>query len=939
MASKEIVGRDAELEAVRTFVEGIADGPRALVLQGEAGAGKTTLLHAGLAAARAAGLPILRSRPAEAEAALSFTVLSDLLDGVADTILPALPQPQRRALEVALLRGAAEGVPADQRAVAVAFLGALRALAAEKPVVVAIDDAQWVDASSESVLAFAMRRLEAEPVRVLLAQRVDRAEAQPLELGHAFADRLETVGVGPLSVGALHRLLQDRLGETFPRPTLLRLHETSDGNPFFALELGRALAQKGAPVGPTGPLPVPAKLRDLLRDRLLALPGETRDMLLIAAALAQPTVSLVGDASGRDPGNVLGPALDAQIVVIEDGYVRFTHTLFAATVIAEAPAATRGALHRLLADAVTDVEERARHLALGTDEPDQEVAVALDEAARHARARGAPGTAAGMASEAIRLTPAEQSADGFRRTLEAAGHFFEAGDATQARALLERAVAAPPSGVEVAHAQTLLARVHTWAGDAREAAELYREALDKAPAPAIGIEANRGVAMALLRILEDLPAAVRHARVATELAEQQRDAAALVNCLSSLAVVEALAALPDASETADRALKIDEATDEAMHPFRSFLTGISGSGGLGLGLILLDRFDDARDLCGHAYARALELGDESSIPLLLGWLSYLDLLAGDWQTAAQSASKAYDAAVQTGQPAQQAIVAGTKALLAAHRGDVEATHRDADEALALADATSVYFRGAILGQWSRGFLELSLGNAAGADTNLRPLVEKAAAAGMRGPGATAFVRDEIEALVALGRTEDAESLLRHVEDDAQRLDHASALAAAARCRGLLHAARGDAEAAIRSFESAVAQHERVLTPFDRARTLFELGSTHRRAKNKRAARDTLEEALDVFERLGARLWSERTRGELNRIGGRAPSRGELTPTEERVAALVAEGRTNRQVAAALFVSERTIEGHLSRIYAKLGVHSRSELTRALMTSGRAATDT
>jgi DNA-binding CsgD family transcriptional regulator len=201
-------------------------------------------------------------------------------------------------------------------------------------------------------------------------------------------------------------------------------------------------------------------------------------------------------------------------------------------------------------------------------------------------------------------------------------------------------------------------------------------------------------------------------------------------------------------------------------------------------------------------------------------------------------------------------------------------------------------------------------------------------AGIVEPGAMRVVPDEIEALLQLGRVEEAEELLTAHEMRAALTDRSSARAACARCRGLLLAAQAHHEAALDSFDIALRQHERAPMPFEKARTSFALGVTQRRAKQKRAARESLSEALDSFQRLGASLWEKATRAELARIGGRAPSGG-LTPTEARVADLVGQGMSNKEVAAALFVTVKTVESTLSRVYAKLGVRSRTALARRI----------
>jgi hypothetical protein len=251
------------------------------VIEGQAGIGKSTIWLAGVKAAHERQLRVLSSRPAEAERGLAHAGLGDLFENVLDIVLPALSAPRRSALEAALLvQESARG--SDPRTLGVAVRSALEALAADKPVVLAIDDVQWLDASSASTLAFALRRLHEQPVVLLLARRVEE-EAAPSELERAVdADRVEQLSVGPLSLGATHRLLQARLGQTFSRPTLLRVHDVSGGNPFYALELARVLVSGEA--DPMQPLHVPETLETLVRARLGGLPPATHDALLLVSA-------------------------------------------------------------------------------------------------------------------------------------------------------------------------------------------------------------------------------------------------------------------------------------------------------------------------------------------------------------------------------------------------------------------------------------------------------------------------------------------------------------------------------------------------------------------------------------------------------------------------------------------------------------------------------
>jgi len=393
----EVVGREAELAACERLLERTAGGPAALVVEGEAGIGKTTVWRAGVAAAAGRGFAVLVCRPAEAEARLSYSGLGDLLGPLAASVLPQLPEPQRVALEAALLERDDGGRPPDRRTVSVGVLTALRALAAAGPVLLAVDDVQWLDAPTRRLLEYALRRVQEERLAVLVSVRTGAgAAALPLELD-TFADsRREVVRLGPLSLAALHRLLRGRLGLSPPRPALVRIHRAAGGNPFYALEITRLLKDGDGLL--RGRLPVPGQVRELLAARLRRLPAATREVLLVAACLSRPSLELLD-------GEALAPAEQAGIVsVLADGRVSFTHPLFASAVYDAAPAARRRGLHLQLAERVTSVEERARHLAVGTTGRDGRVAGEVWAAAGRALARGAPDAAAELYQQAQRLS-------------------------------------------------------------------------------------------------------------------------------------------------------------------------------------------------------------------------------------------------------------------------------------------------------------------------------------------------------------------------------------------------------------------------------------------------------------------------------------------------------------------------------------------------------
>jgi predicted ATPase len=332
-----IVGRDEELAAVTTFLDG--DLPAAIVLAGEAGIGKTTVWRAALERARGRDVCVLVSRPAESEARLSFAGLADLLEPVLGDALGDLPSVQRRALEAALLLSDQARAAPDERTIATACLGVVKRLAEDGPVVVAVDDVQWLDPATVLVLEFVARRLAEQPVGLLLAERVSGESAAPLGLGRADLE-LRQVRLGPLSTGALHRLLRDQVGVTLTRPALHRVHEASGGNPFYALELVRALQSKAGRIQPGRPLPVPETLEAILRERLEGLPTSVRDVVAAAAALARPTEAILGDSLA------LEQAAEAGVIELADGEVRFSHPLLASAAYTSIGAVERRSLHR-----------------------------------------------------------------------------------------------------------------------------------------------------------------------------------------------------------------------------------------------------------------------------------------------------------------------------------------------------------------------------------------------------------------------------------------------------------------------------------------------------------------------------------------------------------------------------------------------------------------
>lgn len=925
-APRELVGRDDELAILADFVAGVDQLPRALVLEGDAGIGKTTLWAAGVEVAEAAGRTVLTARPDETEAKIAHTVLRDLLGPSFAEVAPELPIPQRQALEAALLLSDSR-VGAEPGAIGVATLSVLRGLASRKPIVVALDDAQWIDAPSASALGFAARRLGDLPVALLLAVRSADLEAELPGLAAALPDeRVRRERVGPLSLGALHSLIRLRLGMTFPRPVLGRLHQTSGGNPFYALELARALGRRGGSGGLGHELPVPRSLRALVEERLSSLPAETRELLVLAAALAQPSVVLLDAALGADAEAQLRPAVEAQVVELNGERIAFAHPLLASVLLSALSASERRKAHARLAEVVRDPEVRARHLALAADRPDVAVAEALDRAGSLARSRGAPDTAAELLEQALRLTPPARAEDRRRRVVRAAEFHLEAGETRRAEELLEEAVAISPSGPFRAEALLRLSWVREHK-DGLATVDLLTEALREAQGEArIRSEIEDALAWAK-HMSGELEAAAKHARSASDLAESLGDSSILARALANVALLEFLLGRGVDRALLDRALALEgESVNLRIIGQPSWL--------LAMLQVWTDEPEAARMNLNALHRRATDTGDENAVPFVLNLLSRLAWAEGDWTGADRLVDEAIAAALRNAQKPELAFVLATKALVAASRGRVDAARETVDEGLALAVQTGMRpaefeFR-AIL-----GFLELSLRDFEAAEAQLGPLRRDLAAAGFGEPAVIAirFHQNEIEALVGLGRLDEAAELVDELEERGRRLDRAWALATAARGRALLCNARGDLQGALAAADEAVRAHARLAEPFELGRTLLVLGIVQRRLRRNRAARDSLDAALGRFTAVGARLWVETARAELARVGGRVGSPGTLTPAEGRIAALVVEGRTNKEVASELYLSVHTVEATLTRVYSKLGVHSRTQLARVLAPVG------
>lgn len=923
--SEKLIARSRELGVLLEVLDPTLTQARAVVLEGEPGVGKTALWRYAVEAAQERGFSVITSAPAASEAPLAFAALGDLLDVRLDDALCALPSPQREALEIALLRRDGDLGDGDtaQRMIGVATLGALRGIAATTPLLVAIDDLQWIDAASAAVVRFALRRLRGEPIVVVATRRLSQPGPTPLRLERMLGDeRVTRMRVGPLTLGGLHELMRSRIGLAVSRPTLIRLHEMTGGNPFYALEIGHELSERGVEPPADEPLPVPGSIRELVQERLERLEPVTRDVLLAAAALGRPTRALL--ARFVDPvEEALDQGVAAGVIELSGERVRFTHPLLASIHYEHAPLAQRRRLHSKLSEIADTLEERARHLALASSGPDEEVARQLDRAAGDAAHRGAHGAAAELCDLAARLTPAQ--AGRANRLISGAEYHRRAGNLTaaagRARRVLELAG-------EPAVRTRALAVLGTVAGDTEgtdAAAALYRDGLRERGAPC-ELRADLHQKLGWISLLTaDGRRAEQHARAMLRLSEGGQPAVE-AEAAATLSLAIAARGQPVRYDLLRRALAA-EVAGSSERPWAWAET----SPAVFEGLVLLwgGELEQARRPLERVYRGAIESGDAWLEMHALAYLSSLETSLGRPAAGLALAHRYLELASGADQDAQRAGALWPLAVAAGWLGRAQEARDAASEGLALAQRTG--HRLYVIGNLTAlGTVELAAGDPAAAAGHSVQAWELAHAGGLESPARFPVLPEAVDALLAVGNRDRAAELAREQRRLAEALGRPWVLALAARCEASVAAVDGDEDRAISCFERAGREHAKQERLVDRARTLLAYGSFLRRQRRKRAAREALEEALVSFQAAEAGLWAERARGELGRIGGRraAPS-GALSATESAVARLVASGRTNNEVAETLHLSARTVEWNLSKLYRKLGVRSRTELAMAI----------
>jgi DNA-binding CsgD family transcriptional regulator len=912
-----LVGRARECRQIETLLSDVAaSATRCLVFEGDPGIGKTTLLEH--AAATASGFRLLRATGIESEVGLGFAGLLEVTRSITD-LLTVIPEPQADALRGAL--GLAAPVAASRFLVAAGLLSLLAAAAEQSPVLILVDDLQWVDQPSAQVLLFAVRRLRADSVGVIMTTR--RGEPVPVRI-----DGLPLVTLAPLGQEAARALLAT-CARDVTEQVADRLHAATGGNPLALVEMARSLTpsqRAGHDVLPE-PLPSVAALETAYVGRVTALGASTQRALLLFAASGDAAVGSLGPALALQHCTItdLASAADAGLITIDRGRARWQHPLVRSVVYYSATAADRAAAHHAVADGLPEDEPGwAWHRAAAADGPDELVATALDRVAADASRRAGFATAARAAEQAATLSAYRQ--DAARRLLAAADAAWLAGDAGRAERLLDEALGG--TSHDELRGRVLYLRGHTEyaVGRAERAAELFSAAATLLephdPGAAADALAQATIACWWHADPEGMTAAAGRLRALAAVHDQLASHADFYAGLAAMFTGQA----SEGAALIERALAAEQVRRAGASQDPRSVQRLAGLGWLARG-------GEGHDL-GVQRMRALRAqGALGMMPRLLRMTASQDLDDDRWPEAVAEANEALELCEELGQPAHRPEVFGILATVAACRGDATACRRHADAALAAAEQHGQRWA-RLIALRARGLLALGEGDLATAVSLFEEVTAVQLARGLRGPTVISLP-DLVEALARIGRRDDAASRALEFERRVTGVADPRVPPLVARCRALV-ADGPDADAAYRE---ALSHHRGDPDAFVVARTHLLHGEWLRRHGNRRSARAELDMALKTFERYGATPWAERTRGELRASGAVLRSRPQpgvqLTEAELRVALLAADGLTDREICGQLYLSQKTVEFHLGRIYRKLGVRGRTELARRLPAVGNA----
>lgn len=895
---RAVIGRDRQRALVRTVVlQGT--GPHAVVIAGEPGIGKTMVFNEAVDEARDAGHRVLLARCFEEEMTGALVGLGDLLDDVGD-----LPDAVMDPDVPAMLRGRA-------------VVDVLRRLAVNARVLVAIDDQHWLDDLSARTLRHAVRRLGDQRVVVLATSRPQGLAGDPMMLASGLGpNRATVVDLGPLDLPELRRLV-DGHGPISPM-TLRRLHDASGGNPMYAIELLRALSTSERAVGLSPSIPLPATLRAATAARFADLPQPLTTLLeVLAVAGPTPIHHLEAHVPELVDQNLLGEASQRGLAAVDEhGRCRFAHPLLGSTMYDRIDPARRRRLHAQLARQVEDPDVRARHLALSTSRRDAGVAAELEQAAERAHVRGAPGAAAMFARHSVRLTPPDDAALSRRRGLIEFTALAAAGEVARAGAALERLVASLPPGPDRSNA--LMQRYYVAAGPP----EASEATLEQALVEAGNDQRLRGHVLDILGFQrgvfgQELDAGIEAASEARAIAGAADDDHLWVRAAGHLAHMQAMAGSPD------------EATMRAAMQRSQRLGGPELGGGphawWAKQLLWAGDVVEARRVLDRVVAWDQQRGYRLEHSYRLYDFALLACAVGDFDEAGELVDRGIEEAVDSGNRDAHGWLLYPAALVAAWRGE-------ADRAAALVDdllgwgGTAGHRLGCARGRSVLGLVALGTGRAEVAAAAFQAAVEDIGPNGLAHPGALAIVPDLVLSWAYAGRDAEAETALARLDHQVRGLAQPRPRALLDWARGVVWVRGGEFGAGLELLSRAASTLQGLGLEPDAARCRLDEGRSARRAGLRARAARCLDEARATFTSMGAPDWAERADVELRRVTPGATS-GQLTPTEQRVAGLVATGLTNREVAARAFMGVSTVEGHLTRIYRRLGIRSRTDLTR------------
>ena len=903
-----LYGRDAERGRIDELLEGARNARSGvLVLRGESGVGKSALLED--ARQHASEMLVLSGSGIESEAPLPFAALHQIVRPIIGHI-ESLPEPQAAALRGAL--GLASGGSDDRFRVSLASLSLLAEAAEERPLLCLVDDAHWLDDASADALVFVARRLEAEGIVMLFAAR----EAEPRRFE---APGLPTLHLNGLDRAAAGTLLDRHAGAALSSAVRDRLLVETEGNPLALLELSSSLsdAQLSGVEPVLAPIPVSARVERAFLTRVRRLPEKTQTLLLVAAADDTGDLVTVLRAAAKlgAAGEALDAAEQAGLAQVRGTWLELRHPLVRSAVYQGAPLSKRQAVHRALAsilDGEAEPDRRAWHLAAASVEPDPSVVEELERAAERARRRSGFAAASLAYERAAALTADEHQQ--VRQLTAAAENAWLAGRLDRAWILLERArpsLSEPLERAEIDRWRGLIEMNRGRPADGYQV--LVRAATDVAPLDGERALELLNLASAAAAYAGDRDALVAVAEVARGVAVEGSPFARMLAALLGGIGAHAAGDFAIAVTELRLALELAEELDDRAAVTQPLALLFAGRAALYLG-------DDRSAHLAHreAAGRAREAGALGVLTQILPILTTTEVWAGRWDSASANAREGLRLGREIGQHHLVAQALGLVALVAALRGDEEECRSVAAESRELASARGLGVV-AEVAQWALVLLELALGRAEEALSRAREISNTLVV--------DWSALDRIEAAVRVGDQESAGAWLDSFQPWVDNTGAAWARAVALHCRALLTKDVSEAE---RLFLAALDAHAQAERPFERARSELAFGEFLRRARRRVEAREHLRAALDGFETLGASLWAARAQGELRASGQTArkrdPStRGDLTPQELQIARFVSEGLSNREVAAQLFLSPRTIDFHLRNVFRKLGISSRTQL--------------